>query len=208
MQPYDPYAAQRALAEWAESRKYTLNQTPDVSWYLGWQPFIFVSRMARVGRELRASFDDVGLALVEAFEDDPLKQAAGEDRHVIAFVTSTHLRHRAAIRSKQGAGDFTDIGRGLNALFGGAPQPGAVLGDPAFEQRFDVRAPSREEGVAALPMPLRQLLITSNFRGALEVRQGGMIIQIYGMQFFDPVRLDTATNMLGQAYRAAAGTPS
>jgi hypothetical protein len=202
--PFDPYAAQRALEEWAKARNYTFNVSPDPSWYTGWQPFIFV-RFARLGRELRGTFDGVGVALIEAFEGDAFKQASGEDRYVLGFVTSDQLRHRAAVRSKQGAGDLTDFGRSLGALLGGAPQPGAVLGDPAFEQAFEVKVPSRDEGNAALPIGLRRLLITHPFRGSLELRPGGMIVQLYGLTGFDPARLDPATTLLGQIYRAAIG---
>src|SRR5262245_48396963 len=67
--PFDPYAAQRALEEWAKAHNYTFNVSPDASWYTSWQPFIFV-RFARLGRELRGTFDGVGVALIEAFEGD------------------------------------------------------------------------------------------------------------------------------------------
>lgn len=176
-----------------------------MAWYLGWQPFTYASRFSRLARELRASFGEIGVAIVETFEDDPLKQVAGEDRHVIAFVTSAALSRRAAVRSKQGAGDLTDIGRGLGALFGGAPPPGAVLGDPTFEQHFDVTVASREDGAAAVPLALRQLLLTARFRGALETRQGGMVVQFYGVRTFEPARLDEITTLLWQVHQAFAG---
>ena len=204
MQPTDPYAQQQALEEWAQSRSYQLSQSPDPSWYRAWEPLTYVTRPARLGRELRASFGEVIVALAETFEDDPIKQATGEDRHLMGFVICQGLRHRAALRSKKGAGDLTDFGRSIGALFGGA-RPGTVLGDPTFEEHYEVQVPSREEGIAALPMALRQLLLGAGFLGALDIRPGGMVMQFYGHRDFDPAKLDAVSTLLGQTYQAATG---
>jgi hypothetical protein len=156
-----------------------------------------------VGREIVARFGEVTIACVETFDSDPFKAAAGEGQHVMAFALANGLRHRAALRSKQGAGDLTDITRSLGALFGSRPPVGAVLGDPVFEQHYDVNVPSREEGVAALTMPLRHLLVGGQFRGAVEIRPGGVAIEFYGMRGFDPVRLDGALSLANQILAAA-----
>lgn len=139
-------AAERALEDWASARGYTLRSSPDVAWYQGWWPFQYAFRLARLGRELRAQFAEVGLFLVEAFEADELKRVSGEDRHLYAFVTSPKLTARAAIRAKSGAGALDDFSRGINSLFGGGANAGGVLGDPTFEQRFDVATPAPQRG--------------------------------------------------------------
>src|SRR5512146_1776024 len=155
--PPDPYAADRALAQWAQARGYTLGSNPDPNWYRGWYPCVYVPPFSRLGRELRATFGEASVALVEGFEADPIKQATGEDRQVLAFLASPRLTSRVAVRSKSGGGLVREISGGLGALFGGGSAGGA-LGDPTFEAKYDVTAPSREEGQAALPFPLRQLL--------------------------------------------------
>src|SRR5687768_14504273 len=79
---HDPYAADRALHEWLSSRGHELNPAPDVRWFQGWYPFVYMPLLARVGRELRASLGDARAWLVEGFENDAIKQATGEDRHI------------------------------------------------------------------------------------------------------------------------------
>jgi hypothetical protein len=199
---YDPYAAERALEEWASEKGYTLSKSPELSWYQGWYPFQYVFRLARIGRELRATFGAATLHVIEGFEADQLKAAAGEDRYLMAFILSPQLTLRVAIRSKSGGGVVNDLTRGLGSLFGGSA--GGVLGDPALEQRFEVWAPSREEGNRALPMPLRQHLLQTGWRGVMETRPGGMACVFYGYRGFEPRALDTLIATAGQLYQLAA----
>ncbi|MBI5533247.1 MAG: hypothetical protein HY898_11050 [Deltaproteobacteria bacterium] len=199
--PVDPYAADRALEQWAQGRGYALNTSPDIRWYQGWYPCIYAYQIHRVGRELRAAAGDAGLWLVEAFEDDPIKRATGEDRHLCAFLTSPKFVARAAVRSKSGgSGVIDEIGHGIGSLFASKPA-GGMLGDPTFESRFDVTIPSRQEGDAALPMALRQLLLQSNWRGIIEVRPGGLILIPFGQGQFEPQTLDALLGLLGQILR-------
>jgi hypothetical protein len=201
----DPYAAQRAVEEWATARGYALNASPDFAWYQGWQPFAYLFRFARVGREIRAQFNEVTAFVVEAFEADPFKQATGEDRNVCCFLTSPKLVARAAFRAKLGGGVVNELRSGLGSLFSGGGSPGGVLGDPTFETRFDVQTPSRDEGNRALPMPLRQHLLQSGWRGIVETRPGGLVCVTYGQSQFEPQTLDTAITVVGQIYHLAVG---
>jgi hypothetical protein len=199
----DPYAADRALQEWASSRGYTLGTNPDFAWYQGWWPFQYAPRLARVGRELRAQFNEAGLFAVEGFEADEIKRAAGEDRQVYALVTSPRLQFRVALRSKSGGGMVNEVSRGLGSLFSGS-SAGSVLGDPTLEGRFDVGTPTRDEGNRALPLPLRQLLLHQNWRGIVEIRPGGMLVVNYDRRSFDPQSLEAVTSGAGQIYQLAA----
>ena len=97
------------------------------------------------------------------------------------------------------------LSSGLGSLFRGE-SPGSLLGDPTLEARFDVMAPSRDEGNAALPMPLRQLLVTSGFRGILEVRSGGLVVSLFDLRSFDAASLDRALPYIEQLYRAASAS--
>jgi hypothetical protein len=199
---YDPYAAERALEAWASEKGYTLNKTPELSWYQAWYPFQYLFRLARIGRELRATFGEATVHVIEGFDADQLKAVTGEDRHLIAFVLSERLTLRVAVRSKSGGGVVNEISRGLGSLFGGSA--GGALGDPAFEQRFDVSGPSREEANRALPIPLRQHLLQNSFRGVMETRPGGMVAVFWGARSFDPATLDKLIALTGQLYQLAA----
>ena len=200
--PYDPYAADRALAEWATTRGFTFGASPDPNWYGGWYPMAYVPRFSRLGRELRGPLEDAALYAVETYDGDPFKQAAGEDRQVLFFLTAPRLAYRAALRAKVGGGVMTELSSGLGSLFGGGA-PGGVLGDPTLESRFDVSVGSREEGHAALPMALRSLLVQTGFRGILETRAGGLVLTLFDLRGFDPLGLERALQYVAQLYRAA-----
>jgi hypothetical protein len=203
----DPYAGDRALAEWAAARGYTISAQPDLRWYQAWYPFAYLFRISRLGREVRAQIGEAQLGVVEAYESDPIKEATGEHRHVIAFLMSPRLAYRAAIRLKGGgAGLVDDVTKGLDSLFG-SPKPKGFLGDPTFEGRYDVVGPTVEEANAALPMPLRQLLLQSNFRGIVEVRAQGMAVTFYDRTGFDAATLDGTIAWVGQIYQAATQYP-
>src|SRR5262245_34082422 len=176
--PGDPYAADRALAQWAQARGYTLQPAPDLRWYQGFYPCVYLPRIASVGREIRASFGEAQVVLVEAFEGDPIKQATGDDRSITAFVGSPRLTRRVAVRSKAGGGVVQEISSGLGSLFKSSGGAGSALGDPTFEAHYDASSPSREEGNQALPMPLRQLLLQASWRGILEIRPGALIARM------------------------------
>jgi hypothetical protein len=203
-QAQDPYAAERALNEWAQAKGYALGNTPDLAWYQGWAPFVYLPRLARVGRELRVEMGDARAFIVEGYEADAVKQAAGEDRCLCSFVMSQRLAARAAIRSKTGGGVVNEIKSGFGSLFSSG-SAGGVLGDPTFEGRFDVSTPSREEGNRALPMPLRQHLLQYNWRGILETRPGGMAAQMYDATSFNVQTLEWTLSTLGYLYQLAAG---
>lgn len=201
----NPYAADQALVQWVTARGYQLNATPDVRWYQAWYPFAYLYPTSRVGRELRASFGEAQVAISECFEGDAAKQAIGEDRHVTAFLMSPRLAYRAAVRSKGGSGIVEGLGKGLDDLFG-QKKPG-FLGDPTFEARFDVAGPTVQEANAALPMPLRQLLLASSFRGILEVRAQGLAVTFFDRGSFDPQTLEGTIGLVGQIYSAAIQYP-
>jgi hypothetical protein len=204
--PYaaDPYAAQRAVEQWAASRGYTLGMTPDPAWYQAWKPFVYLFHFTRVGRELRGVFQDTGVFLVEAYDPDPLKQASGADCALCGFITSPRLACRAAIRSKLGGGVMNELKSGLGALFS-QPSQGSVLGDPTFEARFDVSAPSRDDAHRALPVPLRQQLLGSGWQGIIEIRPGGLLCTAFGQCAFEPQTLEAAHSALGQIFALATG---
>jgi hypothetical protein len=196
----DPYAADNALSEWATARGFAFERSPDLRAYQSFGPFSYLS-IGRVGRELRASLGDASAWLVEVFDSDPIKQAAAEDRGVCAFITSPRLAGRAALRSKQGGGLVNDVTSGLGSLFKGSA--GGLLGDPTLESHFDVSVQSREDGFRALPMPLRQLLVQSGFRGVLEIRPGALVCSTYELKTFEPAGLDRTLPFIARLYQAA-----
>ena len=202
---HDPYAADRALVEFAHARGFQVAAQGDARWYQAWAPFAYLSPIHRVGRDLRAQLGDAALTIAECYEGDALKEVTGEHRHVVAFLVSPRLAYRAAVRSKGGAGIVDGVTQGLDELFGSRPR--GFLGDPTFEARFDVLGPTVEEANAALPMPLRQLLLHANFRGILEVRGQGLVVTFFDRNGFDPISLGDTIARVGQLYAAATQYP-
>jgi hypothetical protein len=204
---YDPYAHERMLGEWAKARGYTVGAHPDPNWYGSWYPFVYLFRFSRLGRELRAPLRDAGgdanAFLVEAYEGDAIKDLAGEDRRLLCFVTSPRLAYRAALRSRIGGGFVDELSRGFDSLVSNKPAVGAVLGDPTLESVFEAAAPTRDEGNAALPVPLRRLLLQLGFRGILELRPGGLACVLHDRSSFEPQNLDGTLAFLSQVHRAA-----
>jgi len=201
------------MADWAKQRGYEMANTGDARPHQAWMPFQYLPRFDRIGRELRIEVGDLKIAIVEAFDTDPIKQAAGEQQSLIVFILAPKVTSRVAVRSKQTAGLADDVTRGLSAIGGffasGGQQsapPGAVLGDPTLEARCDVMTPSREEGNAALPMTLRRILVSPGFRGAVEIRRGGIVMSLHEYRAFEPRTLEALIELVKQL--AVAATPA
>src|SRR3954465_1380344 len=96
----DPLANERALGVWAHARGYELNTKPDLQWYQGWSPFVYLFKPTRLGREVRAHFGDATVFLVEAFDQVPSDPSENQDCYIVSFLTSPRLAYRAAIRSR------------------------------------------------------------------------------------------------------------
>lgn len=213
--PVDPYAAERELASWAEERGYELNQQPDAAYYQGWYPFQYLPRIAAVARELRGKVDEAQLFAIDAQLGDALGQLVGGSRTLFFFILSDKLRYRGSLRSKRTAGVADDLNRGLKQLgnlfsSGGASPPpaGAVLGDAVLEQACDVSVPSRDEGNWAITMPLRQLVVRAEFGGIVELRAGGMAVNLFGHDQFAKATLEAGLGMVEALYRAAIDYPA
>jgi len=136
--------------------------------------------------------------LAEVGVGDALRQAMGEDRIVIAVLSSPRVVYRAALRSKQSTGIADGVSRAFDG-FKGTPAK-ASLGDPQFESRFELSFPSPQEGVMALPFSLRQLLMSSGFHGTLELRNGGFVMNLHSVVRFEAMALDQLLDAVARVY--------
>jgi hypothetical protein len=222
--PVDAAESKQALATWAQARHYELSETPEIAWYQGWAPFVYLFAPTRLGREVHGKLSDALVWLVEAFNDDE-EGPDDQRRYLIAFVTSPKLSYRAAIKSRIQKEQVDEMRQSISPLnqrltprsvgrwrwrereqflkrtYGRMVR--GILGDAIFEAHCEIATPSREEGLAALPVALRHLLVQGGWRGILEFRPGGMVMTTYGPPMFDPASLDAALNLVGQIYTAA-----
>ena len=211
---------EQRLTTWAPSRGYEYNPRPSVDWYQSWAPFVFLFKPTRVLREVRASFGDAQLWMVEAVDESKPKPAE-ESRYVLSFLLSPRLHYRAAIRSRMQKDAIDEMRTSINPrktprslgrwrwrereqflrrTYGRGVR--GVIGDAIFEAHCEIATPSREEGLAALPVALRQWLLTTGWRGILELRPGGLVSTTYGPPLFDPASLDVTIHHLGHVFNA------
>ncbi|NUP04913.1 MAG: serine/threonine protein kinase [Polyangiaceae bacterium] len=193
------HPADQALHAWGTHHRAQLRAPADLRLYAGWNPFQFLPPIAQASRDARLVLRDAQVHLVEVFSNDPLRQATGEDRSVLALVTSSRIYYRAAVRSK----NSTNLVEGFGQLFdslGGQ----ATFGDPHFERHFDVRFPSPQEGQMALPIAVRQVLVNAGFRGILETRHGGFALRRDDANRFEPSDLDRLLEATAAIYAALA----
>ncbi|MFO0552408.1 MAG: protein kinase [Polyangiaceae bacterium] len=183
---------------WLAQHRGELRPNPDPRPYFAWNPFVFIPAIGRVLREVRFTLRDAELLLVEVESADSVRNAFGEGQFALAFVLSRRLLYRAAIRSKQTRGLYDDVSR----LFGS--NVSRSMGDPHFERFFEITSPSPQEAHAALTPALRQLLVTAQFTGELEVRQGGFALHRGDAQRFDVTDLDRLADAATRIYAALA----
>jgi hypothetical protein len=159
--------------------------------------------------------------IVEAYEPAP-ERGVEPECYVLAFLASARIAYRAAIRSRMQKEAVEELRTQLNPrktprslsrwrwrerenflrrTYGRGVR--GVLGDAIFEAHCEIATPTREEGLAALPVALRHLLVQGGWRGILEFRPGGLVSTTYGPPMFDPASLDATLAMLGQVYNAA-----
>jgi hypothetical protein len=173
---------------------------------------------------VRAQFSDAVVYLVEAYDPSPEEGPSGDgtECYLVAFLTSPRVAYRAAIRSRMQKEAVEEMRTQMNPrktprslsrwrwrerenflrrTYGRGVR--GVLGDAIFEAHCEIACPTREEGLAALPVALRHLLVQGGWRGILEFRPGGMVSTTYGPPMFDPASLDATLALLGQIYNAA-----
>jgi hypothetical protein len=115
--------------------------------------------------------------------------------------SAPRIGHRAAFRTKRAGGVVDGVARGLKALdslFVTAPGP-SLINDPTFEQHFEVWAPNAHEAHAAIPVPLRQLLVMGGFHGIVERHPGALCITSFDVTQFDPASLDRLLDVCNRA---------
>ncbi len=201
--PWGPPPVDPRLAAWSQERRFELRPAsfPELKRL---EPWVFLPTVGRSGIELSANLDEARASLCEIFGGDVVSQAMGEERLVLAIVSTPRARGRVALRSKMTSGIADDIGRGLKLLDGlvGGSATAKSIGDPFLEARFDVSSPSMQEGNAVLPVAARQVIVHSGFRGVIELRPGLLAVMHQGVRAFEPSALDFLLGFVSALHRA------
>jgi len=184
------------LRAWAAHRRADVRAPGDTRSWQAWAVQL-LPRIELVHREARVSLPNAIVTFGEAQSSDAMRKAVGEDRMLVALVQSPRLMFRAAIRSKRAAGIADGVSRGLKALDALIASPAAsMLRDPQFEQRFEVWAPTAQDAHAALPIPMRQLVMAATFHGVIERFPGAIIVTSFDAARFDPIDLDRLLDLV------------
>ncbi len=198
-----PGSPDQRLAAWAQQRGAHLSAPGDPRALAAYQPLSYLPRVERVVREARLASTVATVTLMDVVLHDALRKAMSEERVLVAMVHSPKLRFRASLRSQRSSGGLADgVARGLRMLDATGVTPRAVLGDPAFEQRFEVTAPTPAEAHAALPPSLRALLVQGGFHGILELRVGAAVATLFESRSFEPQNLERLLDLTGRVLGA------
>jgi serine/threonine protein kinase len=208
-QPVPPNLAALASADpriraWSVHRRADMRAPGDTRAWQSW-PVHFLPRIENVIREARVTLPGAVMTFAEVVSSDGMRKAMGEDRMLVSLVQSQRLAYRAALRSKRAAGFADGVSRGLKALDALITSPTAsLLRDPQFETSFEVWAPTPQEAHAAVPIPMRQLLMSGVFHGVIERFPGAILLTSFDAARFDPTDLD---RVLDLASRLLAAIP-
>jgi hypothetical protein len=181
---------------WVAARGAELALDPNPQPYFLWNPLYFIPRIRHVYREARLSLRDATVSVAEVSLDDGLRSMTGENRPILGFLRSPRVLYSAAVRTREGTGVADGVVRALDSLFSPAS---LKINDPRFEKQFEVGCDSPQMGSAALPMGLRELLLTG-FRGKLELRGGGFVAQLVNVNRFEPAELDLLLDVIARIY--------
>ncbi len=192
--PMAPHAGDPRLLVWAAHRRAEVHAGGDARVFHPW-PGHFMPRVEHVSREARVHLPGALVIIGEVLASDAIRRAMNEDRMIIALVQAPRLGFRAAVRSKRSSGGMVDgVTRGLKALDAlliSPPQPqGGILRDPHFENHFEVWAPNPHEAHGAIPVSLRQALLSLGFHGILERFPGALLVTGFDAPRFEPTDLD------------------
>ena len=192
------------MAQWAARWRAELRAPGDVHAFRPWL-VTYLPRIEAVARDARVPMNGAMITVADVLANDAFRKAVGEDRMLVALVQSPRLLYRAAIRSKRSSGGLVDgMTRGLKAL-DALIAPAATMGilrDPHFEHHFEVWAQSPQEAHAAVPVALRQALVTAGFHGVLERFPGALLISSFDARSFDPMGLDRLLDICGRVLAA------
>jgi len=201
--PLMPVAGDPRLVAWITRWRAEVRSPGDARAFLAW-PVVYLPRVELVTREARMPVQGALVTIGEVVVNDPIRKAVGEDRMLVAMIQAQRLGFRAAVRSKRSSGGMVDgVSRGLKALDALLVTPRlGLLGDPHFEQTFEVWSPSPQEAHAAIPVSLRQALVSAGFHGIVERFPGAILITAFDALRFDPPPLDRLLDVCGRVLAA------
>jgi hypothetical protein len=172
--PFTPVGTE-ALARWAYGRRLGFQPRPDPTWFRNWEPFDTMVSPAHYFGACSWSSPPGSVTLVEPYTEAEDSLTEPLDRTVLAFASHPALRHRCSARA--GEHFITRV-----SFLSDKPPPKVELGDAAWDAHVATFAPSAEVARAGFSPALRRLLQQWGFAGHVELRPGGAVVHMAGVQ--------------------------
>jgi hypothetical protein len=166
-------AAER-VARWTYANGLAFSPYPDESWLRHWEPYDNIAPPSHYISAATRTSSHGPYVIVEPWyasdlDSEPLQ------RSLLAFATHPALVRRAAMRV--GEHFLTRV-----AYLESAPPPTVQIGDKLWDTHVTTFAASPSEAAAAFHPKLRALLAGWGFQGHIELRPGGLVIFMAGLQ--------------------------
>ena len=162
----------QTIEYFARARGFSYEARPDERWFRHWEPHdTLVSPEYWVNSCTERT--PYGIFVIA----EPWTAGEGlepVDRAVVGFAQVAGPTRRASMRV--GEPFLTRV-----AFLESPPPPQVKLDDPEWDASMTTFARSADDARAAFPPKLRRLLCDRNFRGHLEIRQGGFVIHHEGV---------------------------
>ena len=172
--PFVPPGTELVRA-WAARSGLSYVTHPDQDWFERWEPFDTMVAPLKYFNSATQRHGAGHYIVVEPwYEADGIDPA---ERTLLGYATHPRLLHRASARL--GESFVTRV-----AFVQGPPPSRVQVGDPWWDETAATFAQTRAEAQAALHPRLRELLRSWRFRGHLELRQGGLAVNVIGLQPF------------------------
>lgn len=197
-------------------------EPPDPAAHQRWLPFVVLATPDRCTVRARGPVDDRELEIVEY--DYSWRDSDGNDHYadaVLGALEAPWSRGRAAIAMDERA--WSGFAAALDVLFWIPPftflklvqlanearRPDREIGNAEVDRRYRVHAESEEAARVAIPPKLGEHLLSTNFRGAIEIRPDLVLFSLRDARF-DPAGVEATIahgRAIGRCFEQPESTP-
>jgi len=160
------------IAHWAARNGFAWRPVPEQEWFHAWEPYDTMVSPPRYINSVPRQYRRGAITFVEPWMGD--EDTEPIDRTWMAFACHPRLIRKASARV--GESFLTRV-----AFIETPPPPKVLLGDKEWDEWAMTFAVQQSEAQAAFRPQVRQVLRAWKFQGHVELRPGGLILQVAGM---------------------------
>jgi hypothetical protein len=162
------------IVAWAQANGLLWSPYPDERWFRSWEPYDTIAPPGLYLNAVTRNTPHGPYVLAEPwYAPDLSVEPLG--RAIFAYAAHPNLMRRAAMR----VGEFflTRV-----VYLESPPPPKVTIGEALWDAHVETFAASGAEAAAAFPPRLRALLAGWGFQGHLEIRPGGLLLYMAGLE--------------------------